>query len=295
MAEATESTKTVLIFGGHGLVGTALAQVYAGAGATVVRPRSAACDIRDLAAVRAEVARCGATLLINSAAISAVDRAEQAPDEAYQVNAVGAHNLALAAAEADLPLVQISTDFVFDGRRRSPYREYHPVGEPPNHYGRSKVLAEELVRACWRRHFIVRIAAVFGAGRPGFVDWAVKNADPAAPLTIVCDRFASPTWSDDAARQIEALTRTPYYGTYHATGQGACSFYELARTAVTLAGGDPDGVRPIHDAELPSPARRAVYTALDNHLLRLRGLDTMLPWQRALAAFLEQRGDGPAA
>jgi dTDP-4-dehydrorhamnose reductase len=278
----------VLVLGGSGLLGAALCPVLREAGFEVLAPSSRELDIRELEALRARVADAAPDLLVNSAAQSKVDQAALEPDLTFQVNAIGAHNAAIAAAEAGIPLVHISTDYVFDGASRTPYREHDPTGVPPNEYGRSKLQAEQLVRHLWPRHFIVRVAALFGAGgRPDFVDWVLKRADPAAPLTIVSDRTMTPTWTADLARQLLALIRTPCWGTYHATGHGPASWFELAREALTLAGRDPGGVVPI--ADLPSPARRAPYTALDNHLLRLRGLDTMLPWREALARHLAGR------
>jgi len=279
--------RSALLLGGHGLLGTALVPALREAGVAVDAPTSAELELRDLQALRTRVARTLPALVINAAAQSRVDPAELEPDLAFQVNAIGAHNLALAAAEAEVPLLHISTDYVFDGSLGTPYREFHPTGTPPNQYGRSKLQGELLVRHTWTRHFIVRVAALFGPGRPDFVDWVLGNADPAAPLTIVADRFTSPTWTEDLARQLLALIETPCYGTYHASGHGAASWYELAQQALTLTDRDPLGVVPIPDARLTSDvARRAPYTVLDNHLLRLRGLDTMLPWREALARHL---------
>ena len=145
------------------------------------------------------------------------------------------------------------------------------------------------MREAWPQHFIVRVAALFGLGRKNFVSWVLDEADPGKPLKIVHDRFATPTWTDDLARQLLALARTPYYGTYHATGLGVTNWYYLAHSALVLAGLDPHGVKPVPDVELVSPAQRAAYTALSNHLLRLRGLCTMLPWREALAGYIAQR------
>jgi dTDP-4-dehydrorhamnose reductase len=276
-----------LLLGGAGLLGVSLAATLRAAGVEVLSPTSEELDLTDLDALRAYADRTQPGLLINSAAQSKVDLAEQEPEPAFRVNAVGAHNAALTAAEGDLPLLHISTDYVFDGARRQPYREYHPTGTPPNQYGCSKLQGEQLVRDAWPKHFIVRVAALFGPGRPTFVDWVLNNADPAKPLTIVNDRVTTPTWTEDLARQLLALIETPYCGTYHASGHGPASWYDLARRALELSDRDPAGVRATPDAELTSDvAVRAPYTALDNHLLRQRGLDTMHHWEEALARYL---------
>ena len=278
--------KTVLLLGGSGLLGAALAPALRAAGVAVIAPSSTRCDIRDLAAVRAAVDGADVDLVINCAAQSGVDAAELEPDLAYAVNTVGAHNVALAAAAASVTLCHVSTDFVFDGRAGEPYTEDQPTGTPPNHYGRSKLQGELLVRQTSAQHFIVRVATLFGQGRRNFVTWVLADADPGAPLTIVADRFMTPTWTGDLCPQLLALLATPFFGTYHATGRGVTSWYELAREALLLAGKDPRGVVPVADVELDAAARRAPYTPLDNHMLRLRGIDRMLPWREALAQFI---------
>ena len=285
------SLRRVLLLGGGGLLGGALAPNLREAGIDVTAPRSKELDIRDFDELRRWVHDGQPDLLFNAAAQSSVDRAESDPDQAYQVNAVGAHNVALAALEADLPLVHISTDYVFDGNRRTPYRELHATGEPVNEYGRSKLQGELLVRHTTPRHFIVRVAALFGAGgRSDFVDWVLESADPQRPLTIVADRFVTPTWTMDLAWQLLVLIRTPYFGTYHASGHGAASWFELARAAIVLSGKNAAAVVPVTDDQLERKAPRPFFTALDNHLLRLRGLDTMLPWREALARRLSRPG-----
>lgn len=276
----------VLLTGGSGLVGSAVAAALRAHGARVDAPRSAELDVTRLEAVHDHVARHAVDLLINSAAEASVERAERDPGRAERINALGAHNCAIAAAAAGIPLVHISTDYVFDGAARRPYAEVDPTGVPPNVYGRSKLLAEQLVRATWPRHFILRVAAVYGAGRRSFVDWVLEEASADEPLTIVADRFASPTWSEGIARQLLPLVATPWFGTYHCAGQGGASWFELAREALTLAGEDPAGVEPVFDRELPSAAVRAPCTVLDNHLLRLRGLQQLRPWREELASYI---------
>jgi dTDP-4-dehydrorhamnose reductase len=285
----THPLERVLVLGGGGLLGAALMPALREAGVTVAAPPRTALDLLDLDALRAHLRDLRPDVLVNTAAQSKVDQAELDPDGAFAVNAVGAHNAAIAASEVGVPLVHLSTDYVFEGARRTPHREYHPTGLPPNVYGQSKLEGEMLVRATWCRHFIVRVAALYGeGGRPDFVDWILEKADPSTPLRIVADRFVSPTWTAALARQLLVLMRTPFFGTYHATGHGAASWYELARSALLLSHRDPAGVVPISDHELKSVACRAPYTALENHLLRIRGLDTMVFWRDALQEYLHR-------
>lgn len=284
----------VLVLGGSGLLGTALVPAFEEAGVASDAPPRAELDLLDLEALRRWLRERPAELVVNLAAQSKVDQAEQDPGRAFALNAAGAHNAALAAAEAGAAILQISTDYVFEGMRRTPYREYHETGTPPNVYGCSKLAGEQLVRATTPQHFIVRVAALFGdGGRPDFLDWVLSSAAPRSPLRIVADRFVSPTWIVELSHQLVALARTPYFGTYHAAGVGAASWYELARSALLLAGKDPEGVIPVPDHELASVARRAPYTCLEDHALAVRGLLTMRPWREALAEFLSRSPSRP--
>jgi dTDP-4-dehydrorhamnose reductase len=283
-------SERALVLGGSGLLGAALVPALAKAGITADAPPHAELDLCDLEALRRRLRERPAELVVNLAAQSKVDQAEQDPAQAFALNAAGAHNAALAAAEAGAVILQISTDYVLEGTRRAPYREYHETGTPPNVYGCSKLAGEQLVRATTPQHFIVRVAALYGdGGRPAFLDWVLGTASRDAPLRIVADRFVSPTWIDDLSRQLVALVRTPYFGTYHAAGVGAASWYELARSALLIAGKDPEGVVPIPDHELASVARRAPYTCLEDHALAVRGLLSLRPWREALADHLSRR------
>ncbi|MFH1131463.1 MAG: dTDP-4-dehydrorhamnose reductase [Pseudomonadota bacterium] len=280
----------ILLLGGNGLLGTALRQILGAEGMDVHVPTSSEVDIRDLESIQIALAKSSADLLINSAAQSNTGRAEEEPELAFAVNADGARNVALASKKAGIPLVHVSSDYVFDGKAKRPYKETDPTGVPPSVYGQSKLKGELLVRKTWPQHFILRVASLFGeGGRPDFVDWVLEKADPQKPLTIVADRIVSPTWTFDFARQVRVLVRTRFFGTYHATGQGGCSWYDLACSALKLSGRDPSGVCPVPDSELKSNVVRPVFSALDNDALRALGLDCMRPWEEALAMHLHGR------
>ena len=124
--------KRVLLLGGGGLLGSAIQRIFKAAEVEVLAPGSGECDLRDLTALSRCTREVGPDLIINSAAISSVDGVEEAPEEAYRVNTIGAHNAAMAAAGAEIPLVHISSDYVFDGTSNEPYCEFHPTGVPPN-------------------------------------------------------------------------------------------------------------------------------------------------------------------
>jgi dTDP-4-dehydrorhamnose reductase len=287
--EQDKAMKRALVFGGHGLLGAAVRPALEGSGIKVIAPSEEEVDICDRGAVAECVGASGVDFVFNLAAQSNVDLAEREPDEAFRVNALGAEHVASAAAADEIPLLHVSTDYVFDGDTQRPYREVDPTGFPPSQYGQSKLLGEQLVLRACSRCFIVRVAALFGKGRSTFLDWILTEANPSRPLTIVADRFVSPTYTRDAAAQILALARTEQFGTYHATGHGVASWFEFARTGLSLAGADPEGIVPIPDCELKSSAPRPRSSALDNFMLRLRGLDRMRPWREALAAYMGRR------
>lgn len=281
-------SKSTLLLGASGLLGSAVASHWKSAGLELHAPSHQLVDLRQLEHVEGAIQGARATLVINCAAESSLERAAQDPDAAYAINVLGAHNVALACAKNGVPLAHISSDYVFDGRSRQPYRELDETGQPPNIYGRGKKEAEALVRQTTAQHYILRVAALFGpANRPDFVDWILEKSDPKAPLTIVADRRISPSYTLDVARQLQRLVGSPYFGTYHCSGHGDASWFELATAALQLSGRDVAGVRPVPDSALKSSVVRPRYTVLDNYNLRLRGLDEMRPWRQSLKEHLK--------
>lgn len=284
-----KSPPRILVFGGHGLLGSSLIPELQKMQIQIISPLHREIDITEWEALCKYVNDAQPDILINLAALSNVDQCEQKIELAFTVNCVGAHNIALCAAERDIPLLHVSTDYVFDGKLGRPYCEHDFTGVPPNQYGRSKLEAEQLIRETCRKYFIVRVAALYGHGsRPGFIDWVLQSANSSAPLRIVSDRFVSPTWTFELSQQICLLMQTPFYGTYHAAGQGSASWYEFAKHALMLSGKDPEGIVPILDKDLKSGAIRAPFTALENHMLKLRGLNKMSHWSDALASFIKK-------
>ena len=222
-------------------------------------------------------------VVINCAAYTNVDGCEKDAETAFRVNALGARNLAVAAFGIGAKIVQISTDYVFEGNADKPLREYDPVN-PQCVYGKSKELGERLVRATNPRHFILRTAWLFGDGN-NFVRTMLKMAGERDELGIVNDQYGSPTSTVDLGRCIIRLIKTEAYGTYHATCQGECSWFEFARKIFEYKGISVR-VYPLSTVELGRPAPRPKYSVLDNFMLRLIGLDTFRPWEEALQEYL---------
>jgi len=253
-------------------------------------------EIADMASVREAMLKHKPAIIINTAAYVRVDDCEDEKEEAFQVNALGARNVAVVAQELGARLVHISTDYVFGGEvepRTTPYTEFDtPI--PLSIYGKSKLAGENLVRHFCLRHFIVRASGLFGvAGSSGkggnFIETMLRLARERDELKVVNDQVFSPTYTRDLAQKIAQLMATEYYGIFHITSKGACSWYEFTTETLKLAG-ITTPVVPITSDQYPQKARRPRYSVLDNYHLRLLGMDDMRPWQEALKDYLVARG-----
>jgi dTDP-4-dehydrorhamnose reductase len=221
--------------------------------------------------------------VINCAAYTNVDGCETNETAAFRINALGARNLAVAALQVAAAMVQVSTDYVFDGTNAAPRREYDPVN-PQTVYGRSKLWGEQLVAATNPRHFIVRTAWLYGEGN-NFVRTMLRLAQERDELQVVNDQIGSPTSTVDLARCIIDLIQTEAYGVYHATCEGQCSWYEFAVKIMELAG-QAIKVTPITTGQLNRPAQRPQFSVLDNFALQLQGRNHFRDWESALREYL---------
>lgn len=228
-------------------------------------------------------------IVINCAAYTDVDACETDELNAFRVNAIGAQNLSVGACKAGARIVQISTDYVFDGTGNIPKKEYDSIN-PQSIYGKSKALGEKLVRETNPRHFIIRTAWLYGEGN-NFVRTMLKLAREQPVLNIVGDQYGSPTSTVDLAKCIVKLMDTENYGTYHATCEGFCSWYRFAQKIFQLKGIGVN-VNTITTEELGRPAKRPRYSVLDNYMLKLLELNTFRHWEEALEDYL--KGGNPA-
>jgi dTDP-4-dehydrorhamnose reductase len=270
-----------LITGASGMLARDLQAVLADREVTALS--RAQLDVTDLDAVRA--ASAAHDVIINTAAYTRVDDAEQHEDLAYAVNATGAANLARAAAENDATLVQLSTDYVFDGTATTPYRE-DAVLNPQSAYGRTKAAAERLaLQNNPGRTHIVRTAWLYGRHGPNFARTMLRLAAERDQVNVVTDQAGQPTWTLDLATQLVALldSRAPA-GTWHATNSGRASWFEFARAVFEHAGLDPERVTPTDSSHLVRPAPRPAYSVLGHTAWQAVGLAPMRPWRQALAA-----------
>jgi dTDP-4-dehydrorhamnose reductase len=267
-----------LILGGGGMLGSDLrAHLPERA---VLAPSSAQLDIRDAAAVT-EAAN-GVDVVVNAAAYTAVDEAEEHEDEARAINAIGAENAARAAAETGARLIHLSTDYVFDGTADEPYREdapRHPLGA----YGRTKAEGEERVLAAHPGAHIVRTAWLYGASGRNFPRTMLSLAAQRDTVSVVTDQLGQPTWTADLAGWITGLVEADAApGIYHGTNGDSTSWFTFARAVFENAGLDPDRVEPTDAASFPRPAPRPAYSVLAHGAWTLAALDTPRSWRDAL-------------
>jgi dTDP-4-dehydrorhamnose reductase len=269
-----------LITGAAGMLGRDLQDALAGR--DVAAFDRGELDITDLAAVREAVV--GFDVIINAAAYTAVDAAEENEAAAYQVNAIGARNLAIGAAAVGAKLVQVSTDYVFDGSGTTPYPEDTAI-DPISAYGRTKAAGEQFVLT---EHptgsYIVRTAWLYGAHGPNFGRTMLTLAAGRDTVSVVDDQFGQPTWTVDLARQIVSLLDADApAGIYHGTNAGQTNWFGFARAVFDSAGLDPERVLPTDSAQFVRPAPRPAYSVLGHDAWSRAGLTPMRPWTDALA------------
>jgi dTDP-4-dehydrorhamnose reductase len=274
-----------LVTGASGMLGSDLVPVLAGHGEVTAAGR-ARLDITDAGAVAVAVA--GHDVVVNTAAWTDVDAAEAAEDTATAVNGHAVAGLASACAAAGARLIQISTDYVFDGRARSPYPEDAPC-RPVNAYGRAKLAGERAVGTLLpETGYIVRTGWLYGAHGGNFVATMLRLAGERDLVDVVDDQHGQPTWTRALAAQVAGLGTAAVRGTappgiYHGTASGRTTRYGLARAVFAGAGLNPDRVRPITGACLPRPATRPAYCVLGHGRWAAAGLPVQPPWQAQLA------------
>jgi len=284
----------VAITGANGQLGSDLCQILHNFNTMPLTHQDI--EITDMNAVKEVLGKHNPDVIINTAAYVRVDDCESDPDRAFQINAVGAGNVAATARELGARLVHISTDYVFGGEaelRATPYTE-SDTAVPLNTYGKSKLAGENSVRGLCPRHFIIRTSALFGvAGASGkggnFIETMLRLAGEQDELRVVDDQVFSPTYTGDLAKKIDQLISTEDYGTFHITNRGACSWYQLTQQILKLAGlGTP--VTSITSDQYPQKAKRPRFSVLDNQHLRLLGMDDMRPWPEALSDYMKAKG-----
>jgi dTDP-4-dehydrorhamnose reductase len=275
----------LLITGAGGMLGTEMVRAARQDGHDVVASSHAELDIVNAPACDAAIPAARADTVINCAAFTDVDGAESDEGAATAVNGHGAGNVAHAAAKAGATIVQVSSDYVFDGASAEPYVESDPTA-PLSAYGRSKLAGELAVAAAHPRgHAIVRSSWLFGAGGKNFVETMLRLGAERDEVAVVTDQVGCPTWTGHLARGLIELCSTFAPGIHHMAGDGVTSWHDFAVQIFKTAQVDCR-VRPTTTAQLPRAARRPAYSAL----ARTRPETPSLPsWQMGLATYLEER------
>lgn len=263
----------ILVCGASGQVGHELVDRAGAYGLEVLGMTREQLDITDSRKVADLISQYRPGLIINAAAYTHVDNAEKQPEQAYAVNRDGAANLAEAARQADIPLVHISTDYVFSGDAEKPYRETDPVA-PTGVYGASKLAGEVAIQTALARYVIVRTSWVYGVHGHNFVKTMLRLGQQRDALSVVADQFGCPTQAGSLAKALLQLAQryahegTLAWGLYHYSGQPPCSWFDFAEEIFRQAAAKglltkTPQVSAITTAQYPTPARRPVWSVLD--------------------------------
>lgn len=248
------------------------------------------CDILNRESLTQIVAAFGPDVVIHTAAMTDVDGCARDPDAAYRSNALGTENVALTCRNVHCPMLYVSTNEVFDGRKTEPYLETDPTN-PINAYGRSKLAGEIFVRDLLTDFYIVRMAWLYGKGGNHFVRKVMRRADEQGSLRVVTDEVGSPTYAEDVAGAVCQLIRTDAFGVYHFVNDGIASRFDFAREILRLTGRSHVPIEPIKLADFSRSSTPPPYTPLRNACGAAQGI-TLRVWQDALAEYLASGDPG---
>jgi dTDP-4-dehydrorhamnose reductase len=279
----------VAVIGADGQLGTDVVKAFTANGDEVVGLTHADIELSDTGSVSARLSADRPQAIVNTAAMHHVDKCEADPSKAFAVNGLGAKNLALAAKDLGAILMHISTDYVFDGEKTTPYVETD-APRPLNAYGNSKLSGEYFVRVTAPKHFVLRTSAIYGKspcrakGGLNFIELMLKLARERGEVRVVDDEIVSPTSTRDIARQTVTLSRSDKYGLYHATAESSCSWYAFAKEIFDTTGTKVNLIKAGPN-EFPIKVPRPKYSVLENAGLKKYGLNVFRTWQEGLREY----------
>lgn len=242
-------------------------------------------DITDAKQVREVITKGGYGAVVHCAAWTAVDKAEDMEEACRKVNKEGTENIAQVCEVLDIPIMYFSTDYVFNGQGSEPWKEYDKRA-PLNVYGQTKYEGELAVEKL-AKHFIIRIAWVFGKNGNNFIKTMLRLGKERGAVSVVNDQIGSPTYTYDLAKLVLDMIQSDKYGTYHATNEGICSWYEFACEIFKQVGMNVQ-VTPVSSDEFPTKAKRPCNSRMNKTELDRNGFDRLPTWQDALHRYLKE-------
>jgi dTDP-4-dehydrorhamnose reductase len=278
----------VLLFGGSGILGTEVLRMLQNEKIDYIAPRSSDLDIRNKNQVTDFARDFKPTWIINCAAWTNVDGAEDSFKEACELNEVAVENIAIAADTLSCKVIHVSTDYVFDGESKTPYKEDSLVN-PVNRYGESKLRGEKALMALLPGSFVVRTSWLYGVSGKNFVKTIVGKALRDEPARVVDDQVGSPTSAKDLAAGIISIIRIhPTPGIYNFSNEGSCSWFELARTIYENVGANPEFVEAIDSNSFILKAKRPKFSLLNKDKWRAAHLSQVPEWRSSLESDLPE-------
>ncbi|WP_270180232.1 dTDP-4-dehydrorhamnose reductase [Alkalihalobacillus sp. CinArs1] len=278
--------KKVLITGAKGQLGSELVPILSSRGYLVYPFGSRELDITNQSLVNESVKDVNPSVIIHCAAYTNVDQAESTIQRAFEVNAVGSRNVAVAARNVNSKLVYLSTNYVFDGMKRTAYTEYD-TPNPINVYGSSKLAGEQYVKEFSPNHFILRTSWLYGGDHKNFVTMMQDLAKKKDSLSIVTDQIGNPTYTYDLANKMIEIFETEKYGTYHVSNSGQCSWFEFAKEIFHVSNIAIE-LSPVTTEEYAAPAPRPKNSTMEPFNLTLNNFLVMRRWEEALREYVKE-------
>jgi dTDP-4-dehydrorhamnose reductase len=281
----------IAIIGAEGQLGRDATQAFSENGDQVFPLSHGDVEISAIDSVTTTLRDLKPELIVNTAAMHHVERCEQDPKLAFTINALGPRNLGMVAQDLGAIFMHISTDYVFDGAKKTPYEE-DDAPRPLNTYGNTKLAGEYYARCTTDRHFVLRTSGLYGKhpcrGKGGlnFVDLMLKLGRERGKVRVVTCEEVTPTSTPELAQQMVLLSRSDSFGLFHATAEGSCTWYDFAKEIFTIANLDAK-VEVADPQEFPAKVARPSYSVLENAALKARGLNCFRPWQEGLRQYLD--------
>ena len=276
--------KKILITGANGMLGREAVQIFSDCGYQVIKGTRENLDITNRDLVNEFFAKNDFDLVLHAAAYTKVDDAESNKELAFLINSEGAKNVAIASRKKLIPIIYISTDYVFDGEKGSPYLPQDKTN-PINIYGASKLAGEEEIKKENPKHYIVRTSWLYGKHGKNFVDTMIALSKTQKSLKVVNDQFGCPTWTLDLAEGAKTLIeKNMPFGTYHLCGGGVASWFEFAKKIFEILKIEIE-VIPVATAEFPRPAKRPKFSAMENG-------SALSDWEYGLNQYLQTKTNG---